>query len=204
MTNSYYFDYLIRTEKFPQSIYHQAKRKTVKEILEKFPAGSKILDAACGVGNITAPYCNKYKIIGIDEQSSAIDYCKKNYQGEYYVNDLFNLKFESNSFELILFLDSIEHLKNPQPALIELQRVLKVGGKILICTINYANPLWFVLENTWHRFFAGSCRTYSADVHPSRYTARLLEKHCQGLFKKIFLKKKVLGMELFYYGEKLL
>ncbi|MCX5679923.1 MAG: hypothetical protein NTZ95_04625, partial [Candidatus Omnitrophica bacterium] len=40
------------------------------------------------------------------------------------------------------------------------------------------------------------------DVHPTRDTAPLLRRHCEGLFKEGYLQKCVIGMELFYLGMK--
>lgn len=198
----YYLDYLKRTEKFPQSFYHKPKHRQVFQFLEKLPQGSLVLDAACGIGHITGKYCDQYKIIGIDEQAPAVEYSKNNYGGQYVHADLYKIPFADNYFDGILFLDSIEHFTDPVSALKELSRVLKPGGRILICTSNYGNPLWYILENTWHRLFAGNCRTYSKEVHPTRYNAKLLHKHNDGLFKEISLFKKMLTMELFYLGEK--
>lgn len=200
---SYYLEYLIKTQYFPQSFYHRAKLDITRTLVTELPKGSLILDAGCGIGNVTSPYCTDYKIIGIDEQQSAIDYCKNHHKGKYIKADLTKrLPFKNDFFNLILFHDSIEHFTEPKTALIELARVLKKDGKIVISTINYANPLWFILENTWHRIVAGNCETYSCDVHPTRYTEKLLREHSEGLFKELALFKKVLNMELFYIGKK--
>jgi ubiquinone/menaquinone biosynthesis C-methylase UbiE len=199
----YYLDYLIKTQKFPQSVYHKTKHDLSKQLILELPHGSIILDAACGIGNVTGIYCDDYHIVGVDEQQSAIDYCKSHYKGKYIKADLYNnLPFPDNHFDLILFHDSIEHLEKPRKALKELVRVLKKDKKIIISTINYNNPLWPVLENTWHRLMGGNCRTFSKEVHPTRYTADLLENHCGGIFKELELQKRVFGMELFYIGKK--
>ena len=200
--SKYYFEYLKRTERFPQSVYHKAKHKMVCRMISSVSLGGKILDAACGIGNITGKYCNKYNITGIDEQTSALSYATQNYKGKYVHGSLYKLPFEDNSFDLILFLDAIEHFSDPVKALQELSRVLRPEGRILICTINYANPLWWILENTWHRFLAGNCKTYSREVHPTRYTEDLLRTHCAGLFEEDSLEKHIMKMELFYIGKK--
>ena len=200
--NQYYLEYLKRTGRFPQSIYHRAKHKMVHEMFESLPKGSIALDAGCGIGHITAGYRNDYRIVGIDEQLSALQCCPKIGGGKYIQASLYSLPFKDGTFELVLFLDAIEHLRKPVSALKELARVMKNGAKILICTMNYENPLWFVLEHTWHRFFGGGCKPYSKDVHPTQYNEALLREHCKDIFKEISLKKRVMDMELFYIGER--
>jgi ubiquinone/menaquinone biosynthesis C-methylase UbiE len=198
----YYIEYLKRTDRFPQSLYHKAKHNMVREMFEVLPPGSLVLDAGCGVGNITGKYCDKYVIVGIDEQLPAIQYCHRLQRGTYIQASLYNLPFADNSFDLILFLDTIEHLTQPILALKELARVLKPEAMILICTMNYANPLWFILEHMWHRFFGGRCKPYLKDVHPTQYTIKLLRQHCNGLFESICLHKRVMNMELFCIAKK--
>ncbi|MFH1656071.1 MAG: class I SAM-dependent methyltransferase [Candidatus Omnitrophota bacterium] len=201
--SKYYLDYLKRTDKFPQSVYHKAKHDMVHKMFDSLPFGSLVLDAGCGIGNITGRYSSAYSVVGIDEELSAIQYCHQ-YRGRKYMQaSLYNIPFSDNTFNLIVFLDAIEHLDRPILALKELARVLNREGKILICTMNYASPLWYILENSWHRFFGGSCKPYSKDVHPTQYTAEILRQHCKGIFDEIDLQKRVMKMELFYVGKKI-
>ncbi len=203
-SQEYYLEYLKKTDRFPQSIYHRAKYDMVRKMFDLLPPGSVALDAGCGIGHITGKYCNTYSIIGIDEQLSAVEYCHRSHCGKYIQTSLYNLPFADNVFDFVLFLDTIEHLSQPMLALKELARVLKPEAMILICTMNYGSPLWFILENTWHRFWGGSCKPYSKDVHPTQYTEKLLRRHCKGLFEEPCLQKRVMSMELFYIGTKIL
>ena len=197
----YYLEYLKRTDRFPQSIYHKAKHDMVRRMMDLVPPGSFVLDAGCGIGNISGRYGARVSVIGMDEQFSAIRYCHQFYCGKYIQANLYDIPFADHTFDLVLFLDVIEHLTQPVLVLKELARVLKPGATILICTINYANPLWFILENTWHRFLGSSCKPYSKEVHPTRYNTRILRNHCEGLFEEIRLQKRVMKMELFYVGK---
>jgi len=202
VNREYYLEYLKKTDKFPQSVYHKVKHDIAGSMFGLLAPQALVLDAGCGIGNITAKYCPGYTIIGIDEQFSSIEYCKQNCAGKYIQSSLYNVPFKDNVFDSIFFLDAIEHLKDPLLALKELARVLKPKASILICTMNYASPLWLILENTWHRFFAGSCKPYSKDVHPTPYTEKILKQHCNNFFKEIRLEKRIMGMELFYIGKK--
>ena len=49
-----------------------------------------------------------------------------------------SLPFEDNSFDVILFLDVIEHLSAPKKCLQEIKRVLRKGGYLVITTPNLA------------------------------------------------------------------
>ncbi|MEI6634151.1 MAG: class I SAM-dependent methyltransferase [Chlamydiota bacterium] len=198
----YYLEYLQTTDRFPQSVYHRAKHDMVRQVFRSLEPASLVLDAGCGVGHVTARYCAEYRVIGIDEQLSALQQCLLRCKGRYAQSSLYRLPLRDNVFDAILFLDAIEHLTHPVIVLKELARVLKPEGVILICTMNYESPLWFILEHTWHRFFGGPCKPYSKDVHPTRYTERLLREHGQTSFQEVYLQKRVMNMELFYLGKK--
>ncbi len=175
----------------------------VRKMLDFLPVDSLVLDAGCGIGNITGKYCNRYFIVGIDEQLSSIQYCRHCYSGKYIQASLYNLPFSDNAFDLIFFLDAIEHFTQPVMALKELARVLKPEAKIMICTMNYASPLWMILGNTWHSLLGGNCKPYSKDVHPTQYTPGILRQHCNAMFKEVYLQNLIMNMELFYIGKKI-
>ncbi len=48
------------------------------------------------------------------------------------IEDAENLKFEDSSANIVLILETIEHLKNPQKAIKEAYRVLKDGGLLIV------------------------------------------------------------------------
>jgi ubiquinone/menaquinone biosynthesis C-methylase UbiE len=200
--HSYYLEYLKKTSQFPQSVYHKAKHDMVRRAFAGISEASKVLDAGCGIGHITGPYSGRYSIFGIDEQESAVQHCRAHWKGSYVKASLYKIPFADNFFDLIVFLDAIEHLDKPVIALQELARVLKPGSPILICTMNYASPLWFILEHTWHRFAGGSCKPYSKDVHPTQYTPQVMREHCSGLFEEVRLEERIMRMEIFYLGRK--
>jgi len=202
-TPGFYFDYLLRSDRFPQSVYHQAKINITKELVNQYPKGATVLDAGCGTGYISAPFLDRYKVVGFDHQDESVDFCRSQYaKGSYYKVELTGdtLPIPEQSVDDILFHDAIEHFQEPLKALELLSRALKPNGRIVVSTINYKNLLWSILENTWHRLIAGNCRTYSADVHPTRYSSSLLQEHCSTYFKEVDLRVEMLWMELFFIG----
>ena len=94
---------------------------------------SKILDAGCGEGVLV----EKYRLLGRDitglDLNVSNEYVKK--------GDILNMPFADESFDIVMFLDVIEHLNVlDQPvALAELKRVLKKEGKLIISIPNLAH-----------------------------------------------------------------
>ncbi|MBI5679654.1 MAG: methyltransferase domain-containing protein [Methanobacterium sp.] len=107
----------------------------------KYPAGSKVLEAGCGVGAQTimlAKNSPKAQITSIDISEDSIKHAKdlidKNgfLNVEFQTADLFNLPFEDESFDHIFVCFVLEHLQDPVAALKHLKRVLKKDGSITV------------------------------------------------------------------------
>jgi ubiquinone/menaquinone biosynthesis C-methylase UbiE len=107
----------------------------------KYPAGSKVLEAGCGVGAQTirlAKSSPKAEITSIDISEDSIIQAKELMEQNGFSNvefqraDLLNLPFEDETFDHIFVCFVLEHLKDPIAALESLRRVLKKGGSITV------------------------------------------------------------------------
>lgn len=96
-------------------------------IKEHERTGGAGLDIGCG--QVISPFC-----IGLDYYSG---YNHPQYGGEYWpdtrgLGEI--LPFRNESFDFIISLHSIEHMKNPISTITEWLRVLKHNGKMIIVT----------------------------------------------------------------------
>jgi ubiquinone/menaquinone biosynthesis C-methylase UbiE len=112
------------------------RRQLLKQLLEKQPP-QHLLDMGCGTGQ-TLLFLKKQfprsTLHGIDFSPLAVSLAKghklKNIRrgrGE-------KLPYQNNSFDTVLMLDVIEHIKDDLAAVKEAKRVLKPGGKLIITT----------------------------------------------------------------------
>jgi len=87
---------------------------------------TKVLDAGCGEGYITNIISNirKSEIHGIDIGEDVLAIAQSNYNNIFFKKaSIYNLPYESNSFDLVVACEVLEHLAKPEEALMELQRV---------------------------------------------------------------------------------
>jgi SAM-dependent methyltransferase len=129
----------------------------------------KVCDIGCGNGIFSASLKNllpECKLTGVDSSLYALRKASQNGFDEISVvkdfsNDL--IPFESNSFDLIICKDVLEHLVNPVHLVKEMYRLLNKDGKLLIHVPNHF-PIWgrwrFLLKNNIDTFsyFKGSDR----------------------------------------------
>lgn len=96
------------------------------------PSGSLVLDAGAG----DAPYRSLFAHARYE--SADFEKVDKRYARSTYVCDLKSIPVEDCRFDFIIFNQVMEHLPEPQLALVELYRVLKAGGRML-----YTGPLFY-------------------------------------------------------------
>jgi len=130
------------SERESERLYDQAG--ALIELLHndtRYPSGSKVLEAGCGVGaqtSILTRNSPNAKITSIDISPESISKAKALVEGEgrrnvvFQVADIFHLPFEDASFDHIFVCFVLEHLKDPEGALNSLRRVLRKDGTITV------------------------------------------------------------------------
>jgi ubiquinone/menaquinone biosynthesis C-methylase UbiE len=112
----------------------EGRRYLIKQLL-KDTNPKKILDIGCGTGE-TLTYLHtlfpRADLFGIDTSGDAVLYSHKRGHKNVLAANALSLPYSSNTFDTVLFLDVLEHIKDEKKALLEARRVLKSTGMILI------------------------------------------------------------------------
>ncbi|MFA5275527.1 MAG: class I SAM-dependent methyltransferase [Candidatus Omnitrophota bacterium] len=120
-----------------------------------FIVNKDTLDVACGSGygsHFLANSGARY-VHGIDISKKTIGYCRKRYRApnlSFEIMDASALKFPAASFDAIVSFETIEHIEDYDSFLLQLKRVLRPGGKIIISTPNKA--VYGMLKGDAHKF----------------------------------------------------
>lgn len=112
----------------------------IEEFLNKIPINRIIYDIGCGSGRNMS---NKnFNFIGIDNCENFINICKKKNLNVVNAN-IINIPLDNNSADAILCIAVLHHLSTPEnrlQALLEMKRLLKSGGKILLSVWSINQP----------------------------------------------------------------
>jgi len=139
MTNQYVHGYSHRES---ERLADQAR--TLTELLHhdtRYPPGSRVLEAGCGVGAqtaILAKNCPGALITSVDISAKSLKKAEENIRSQGYTNvtfrqaDIFSLPFAQASFDHIFVCFVLEHLPDPRRALENLLPFLKEGGTITV------------------------------------------------------------------------
>ncbi len=124
----------------------------------------QILDIGCGTGGILARLQSEAgaarRVVGMDRSGVALGFCQR--RGLRYVAcaETTFLPFRDSTFDLVLLLDVLEHVRDEGALLAEVYRVLRPGGTALISVPAY-QWLWSAHDDVLHhvrRYTAGRLR----------------------------------------------
>src|SRR5918992_747895 len=104
--------------------------------------GLRVLEIGCGRGGFSHYLASKgADLVAADFSPAAVDIAGRRLEpygaAEPVVADVQALPFERDSFDLVVSLDTIEHVTYPTRAVAELVRVLRPGGRLVLTTNNY-------------------------------------------------------------------
>ncbi len=135
-------------------LIHQATYKFSMAYLQ----GKDVLDYGCGTGYGTAMVADRCNsIVGVDVSAEAITYARQAYSG---ANVGFQLiddvttkptRFQSGSFDVILSFQVIEHIEDAGKYLLEICRLLKGTGTLIVATPDRDTRL-FPWQKPWNLF----------------------------------------------------
>jgi SAM-dependent methyltransferase len=117
-------------------------------------AGKIVLDAACGAGYGSAELGHvARRVIGVDVDEATIAYAFSRYGAdnvEFQTMDVSSLRFDDDSFDVVVSFETIEHVADAQAFLLEVRRVLRTSGTFVVSTPN-AQRTTIAPDNPHHR-----------------------------------------------------
>lgn len=126
---------------------------------KQFCAGKKVLDVACGEGygsHLLAQW-GATDVVGVDVAAQAVESAQQHFGGEKVrflqaEGERLNEFLETQSFDLIISFETIEHVSDPVAFLENIKRLLKPGGTIIV---SCPNDWWYyptdAEQNPYHQ-----------------------------------------------------
>lgn len=108
------------------------------KVLLKYKKRGKLLDIGCALGFMHEPFSKHFEMHGIDCSVYAIEEARKNFKGVFKVHNVEKpFPFKSNTFDVITYMDVLEHLNHPDKMIRNSRKVMKNGGILFLTTPNY-------------------------------------------------------------------
>jgi SAM-dependent methyltransferase len=133
--------------------WYRGRRRIVRAELDRLPlpAGARVLDAGCGSGRMLQELVDYGQTSGIELDPDAAEVAAAKGCGEVRVGRLEQLPWADDTFDLISCLDVIEHTPDDRDTLVELRRVCKPGGWLLL-TVPAYQALWSLHDVANHHY----------------------------------------------------
>ena len=127
------------------------------------PQGSTVLDVGCGPGAFEQILEGYFSIVALDPD---ISFLSKGYELS---NSMFvrgvaeHLPFKDECFEGVMFITSMEFIKNPETAVSEVYRVLKENGIVFAIMLNPESS--YFRERVKRKGYSSGARRFADDVY---------------------------------------
>ena len=124
------------------------RRRLLKLLLSsKIHENPLLLDVGCGVGsNLSLLDSMGFKVIGLDSEIYSLSLTKRRFSAIPLINgNLLSLPFKTNSIEIIIASDVLEHLEEDTIGIKEIHRVLKQEGEAIL-TVPAFQFLWGIQD----------------------------------------------------------
>ena len=119
-------------------------------LLAHLRAGTSVLDIGCGPGSITVDLARLVApgpVTGIDRSEEAIAAAQGLPGGasrvSFEAGDLYSLRFDDSTFDVVHAHQVLQHLEDPVGALVEMARVCRPDGLVAVRDGDYASMTWY-------------------------------------------------------------
>lgn len=125
----------------------------------------RVLDVGCGTGGLMDRLAKRAEsVVGVDISPEALRYCAVRRHENLLLSDATHIALPSEHFDVITAIGVIEHLDDDRAFLVEMKRLLKPGGVLVMLTSSF--PFLWSMHDT-------------ANHHKRRYYLRSLEREIQ-------------------------
>ena len=113
------------------------KAKIMSRIINKYKKEGKVLDVGCAAGYFLKVMKDRgYEVYGVEVSKIFADFAKKKFGLNIFCGDVIQAHFAKENFHIVTMFNVLSHLRTPTRDLKEINRILKVGGLLVIETGN--------------------------------------------------------------------
>jgi len=124
--------------------------KRCLKLFKKYKKDGKILDIGTAGGTfLHVAKQQGWEVYGIEPNKWLANWGKEHYGIDIKSGTLFDYKFEENFFDVVTLWDVLEHMPNPKKALLEINRILKPNGLLVVNYPDIGSWLSKVMRSKW-------------------------------------------------------
>ena len=142
--------------------------------------GERVLDIACGTGTSSSALARSgASVVGLDFSPGMIGEARRKHQSVEFVDgDAMKLPFVSNEFDAVTISFGLRNVSEPKVALSEMFRVLKPGGRLVVC--EFSRPPVAVMRAGYFTYLKYVMPIIASVTGSNSAAYRYLEESIQG------------------------
>ncbi len=151
-------------------------------LIPQLRPGLSVLDVGCGPGTITADLARLVapgEVVGLDASADVVAQARAHADGlglanvQFVVGDLFAPDFDSERFDVVHLHQVLQHVGDPEAALVGLRRVLRSDGVLAARDSDYGAFTWAPTDPLLDRWLALYLDVTGRNGHDARIGPRL-------------------------------
>src|SRR4051812_31195885 len=133
--------------------WYRGRRLVIRSQMRRLslPAQARLLDAGCGSGRMLDELDRFGSVSGIDSSSWSVAAARNRGHANVILGTVERMPYPARCFDLVTCLDVLEHTADDVLTLIELGRVTRPGGHLLV-TVPAYQALWSAHDEANHHF----------------------------------------------------
>ena len=164
------------TNSFLQNLWHTGKLMVVKQTL-----GENKLDTLVDVGSANGSFVNRLaqngilcrRVLAVDPYFPPLKFGKKAYPKINFIQaDAHLLPLKNSSVDAVIILETLEHVVDPYCTLLELKRIIKPQG-VIVVELDSNSLLFRLIWYFWKKLGAGKVWNHA---HLTFFNVHLLEQ----------------------------
>lgn len=126
-------------------------RKRVRFVTKHKPSGGRLLDVGCASGVFlnSMKALETWVIKGVEPNAQVAEYARRKYGLDVVTGTLEKARFPQGYFDCVTMWDVLEHVHSPLDTLLEINRILKDDGILLVRVPNLASWDARLFRQTW-------------------------------------------------------
>lgn len=146
---AWYDEHYYRNQRYPLGPWH---RHLLPDLISECGPDKTLVELGCGQAQVPRflaehSHIKPENVSGMDQSQEAIAFVQREFpQGHFTVQDLYELSYPPNKFDLCVMLETIEHLEQPDAALARIYSIIKPGGCFYVSFPNYLHLPWFAVR----------------------------------------------------------
>lgn len=175
-----------------------AKTRLLRRFLVDRPRIEQVLELGCGMGSVVckAGLTSTAFVVGLDTNSSLLIKARENGLRTVFSDFEDPLPFRSDSFDLCVMIDTLEHVRSRERIAAEVKRVLTPSGCLMVFTPPYDSPIWNAGERLmW------TLKGQAISGHTSPFTRESLVWFLSSHFRRYKVGKLNFNLTMYGVGE---